>query len=153
MTAKEYEKKTEEFLTPILERKGLKLWDVVFEKEGKEYYLTAYIDKPGGVTVDDCEEVSREMNEILDREDYIKEAYTFVVSSPGLDRPLKRERDFINSIGREVEIKTYKAIDGMKEFTGVLKAFDKDTVTVDEGSSQRVFNRKDISMIRLAFEI
>ncbi len=153
MTAKEYEKKTEEFLTPILEKKGLKLWDVVFEKEGKEYYLTAYIDKPGGVTVDDCEEVSREMNEILDREDYIKENYTFVVSSPGLDRPLKRERDFINSVGREVEIKTYKAIDGMKEFTGVLKAFDKDTVTVDEGSSQRVFNRKDISMIRLAFEI
>ena len=93
------------------------------------------------------------MNEILDREDYIKEAYTFVVSSPGLDRPLKRERDFINSIGRSVEIKTYKAIDGMKEFTGVLKAFDKDTVTVDEGSSQRVFDRKDISMIRLAFEI
>ncbi len=153
MTAKEYEKKTEEFLTPILERKGLKLWDVVFEKEGKEYYLSAYIDKPGGVTVDDCEEVSREMNEILDREDYIKENYTFVVSSPGLDRPLKRERDFINSVGREVEIKTYKAIDGMKEFTGLLKAFDKDTVTVDEGSSQRVFNRKDISMIRLAFEI
>ena len=153
MTAKEYEKKTEEFLTPILERKGLKLWDVVFEKEGKEYYLSAYIDKPGGVTVDDCEEVSREMNEILDREDYIKENYTFVVSSPGLDRPLKRERDFINSVGRDVEIKTYKAIDGMKEFTGVLKAFDKDTVTVDEGSSQRVFNRKDISMIRLAFEI
>ena len=153
MTAKEYEKKTEEFLAPILEKKGLKLWDVVFEKEGKEYYLSAYIDKPGGVTVDDCEEVSREMNEILDREDYIKEAYTFVVSSPGLDRPLKRERDFINSVGREVEIKTYKAIDGMKEFTGVLKAFDKDTVTVDEGSSQRVFNRKDISMIRLAFEI
>lgn len=153
MTAKEYEKKTEEFLAPILEKKGLKLWDVVFEKEGKEYYLSAYIDKPGGVTVDDCEEVSREMNEILDREDYIKENYTFVVSSPGLDRPLKRERDFINSVGREVEIKTYKAIDGMKEFTGVLKAFDKDTVTVDEGSSQRVFNRKDISMIRLAFEI
>ena len=153
MTAKEYEKKTEEFLTPILEKKGLKLWDVVFEKEGKEYYLSAYIDKPGGVTVDDCEEVSREMNEILDREDYIKENYTLVVSSPGLDRPLKRERDFINSVGREVEIKTYKAIDGMKEFTGVLEAFDKDTVTVDEGSSQRVFNRKDISMIRLAFEI
>ena len=153
MTAKEYEKKTEEFLTPILEKKGLKLWDVVCEKEGKEYYLSAYIEKPGGVTVDDCEEVSREMNEILDREDYIKEAYTFVVSSPGLDRPLKRERDFINSIGRSVEIKTYKAIDGMKEFTGVLKAFDKDTVTVDEGSSQRVFDRKDISMIRLAFEI
>ncbi|MQN00640.1 MAG: ribosome maturation factor RimP [Lachnospiraceae bacterium] len=153
MSAKEYERKTEEFITPILERKGLSLWDVVFEKQGKEYYLTAYIDKPGGVTVDDCEEVSREMNEILDREDYIRENYTFVVSSPGLDRPLKRERDFINSIGREVEIKTYKAIDGTKEFTGVLKAYDQDTVTVDEGGGDRVFDRKDIAMIRLAFEI
>lgn len=153
MSAKEYEKKTEEFLMPILEKKGLSLWDVVFEKEGKEYYLSAYIDKPGGITVNDCEEVSREMNEILDREDYIKENYTFLVSSPGLDRPLKRERDFMNSIGRQVEIKTYKAIDGYKEFTGTLVAYDKDTVTVDEGDGERVFNRKDISMIRLAFEI
>ena len=153
MSAKEYEKKTEEFLMPILEEKGLSLWDVVFEKEGKEYYLSAYIDKPGGITVNDCEEVSREMNEILDREDYIKENYTFVVSSPGLDRPLKRERDFMNSIGRQVEIKTYKAIDGYKEFTGTLVAYDKDTVTVDEDDGERVFNRKDISMIRLAFEI
>ena len=153
MSAKEYEKKTEEFLMPILEKKGLSLWDVVFEKEGKEYYLSAYIDKPGGITVNDCEEVSREMNEILDREDYIKENYTFVVSSPGLDRPLKRERDFMNSIGRQVEINTYKAIDGYKEFTGTLVAYDKDTVTVDEGDGERVFNRKDISMIRLAFEI
>ncbi len=153
MSAKEYEKKTEEFLMPILEKKGLSLWDVVFEKEGKEYYLSAYIDKPGGITVNDCEEVSREMNEILDREDYIKENYTFVVSSPGLDRPLKRERDFMNSIGRQVEIKTYKAIDGYKEFAGTLVAYDKDTVTVDEGDGERVFNRKDISMIRLAFEI
>ncbi|MDD6551412.1 MAG: ribosome maturation factor RimP [Lachnospiraceae bacterium] len=153
MSAKEYEKKTEEFLMPILEKKGLSLWDVVFEKEGKEYYLSAYIDKPGGITVNDCEEVSREMNEILDREDYIKENYTFVVSSPGLDRPLKRERDFMNSIGRQVDIKTYKAIDGYKEFTGTLVAYDKDTVTVDEGDGERTLNRKDISMIRLAFEI
>ena len=153
MKASEYEKKTEELITPILESKGLSLWDVVFEKEGKEYYLSAYIDKPGGVTVNDCEDVSREMNEILDREDYIKENYTFVVSSPGLDRPLKRERDFINSIGREVEIKTYKAIDGYKEFTGVLTAYDKDTVTIDEDDGERIFQRKDISMIRLAFEL
>lgn len=153
MKASEYEKKTEELITPILESKGLSLWDVVFEKEGKEYYLSAYIDKPGGVTVNDCEDVSREMNEILDREDYIKENYTFVVSSPGLDRPLKRERDFINSIGREVEIKTYKAIDGYKKFTGVLTAYDKDTVTIDEDDGERIFQRKDISMIRLAFEL
>ena len=148
-----YEARTEELITPILERMDFELVDVEYVKEGGTWYLRAYIDKPGGITVNDCEEVSREMNEILDREDYIKENYTFVVSSPGLDRPLKRERDFMNSIGRQVEIKTYKAIDGYKEFTGTLVAYDKDTVTVDEGDGERVFNRKDISMIRLAFEI
>ena len=118
MSAKEYEEKTIGFLQPILDELGLRLWDVVFSKEGKEYYLSAFIDKPGGVNVEDCEAVSSRMNEILDREDYIKEPYTFVVSSPGLDRPLKRERDFMNSVGRDVELRTYKAIDGMKEFRG-----------------------------------
>lgn len=152
MSAKEYEEKTIGYLTPILDELGLSLWDVVFSREGREYYLSAFIDKPGGVTVADCEAVSGRMNEILDREDYITEPYTFVVSSPGLDRPLKRERDFANSIGRDVEIKTYRAIDGMKEFTGVLRSYDKDTVTVDCDGEERTFNRKEISMIRLAFD-
>lgn len=153
MSAKEYEKKTEELITPILKARGLSLWDVVFEKEGKEYFLSAYIDKPGGITVNDCEDVSREMNELLDKEDFIREPYTFVVSSPGLDRPLKRERDFLNSVGREVDVRTYRAIDGYKEFTGTLKAYDKDTVTIEEGDGEITFQRKDISMIRLSFEI
>ena len=152
MSAKEYEEKTIGFLQPILDELGLKLWDVVFSKEGKEYYLSAFIDKPGGVNVNDCEAVSSRMNEILDREDYIKEPYTFVVSSPGLDRPLKRERDFMNSVGRDVELRTYRAIDGQKEFSGVLKAYDKDTVTIDTGDKEQVFSRKDISLIRLAFD-
>ncbi|MDD6381060.1 MAG: ribosome maturation factor RimP [Lachnospiraceae bacterium] len=152
MSAKEYEEKTIGFLQPILDELGLKLWDVVFSKEGKEYYLSAFIDKPGGVNVNDCEAVSSRMNEILDREDYIKEPYTFVVSSPGLDRPLKRERDFMNSVGRDVELRTYRAIDGQKEFSGFLKAYDKDTVTIDTGDREQVFSRKDISLIRLAFD-
>ena len=92
------------------------------------------------------------MNEILDREDYIKEPYTFVVSSPGLDRPLKRERDFMNSVGRDVELRTYKAIDGMKEFRGILKGYDRDSVTIDTGDKEQTFSRKDISLIRLAFD-
>lgn len=152
MGAKEYEEKTIGYLSPILDELGLSLWDVVFSKEGKEYYLSAFIDKPGGVTVNDCEAVSSRMNEILDREDYISEPYTFVVSSPGLDRPLKRERDFMNSVGREVELKTYRAIDGHKEFSGVLKSYDKDSVTISNDDDERVFSRKDISMIRLAFD-
>ena len=152
MSAKEYEEKTIGFLQPILDELGLKLWDVVFSKEGKEYYLSAFIDKPGGVNVEDCEAVSCRMNEILDREDYIKEPYTFVVSSPGLDRPLKRERDFMNSVGRDVELRTYKAIDGMKEFRGILKGYDKDSVTIDTGDKEQTFSWKDISLIRLAFD-
>ena len=127
MSAKEYEEKTIGFLQPILDELGLKLWDVVFSKEGKEYYLSAFIDKPGGVNVEDCEAVSSRMNEILDREDYIKEPYTFVVSSPGLDRPLKRERDCMNSD-------------------------DRDSVTIDTGDKEQTFSRKDISLIRLAFD-
>lgn len=152
MSAKEYEEKTIEYLAPILEELGLRLWDVVFSKEGKEYYLSAFIDKDGGVTVQDCEAVSSRMNEILDREDYIREPYTFVVSSPGLDRPLKRERDFMNSLGREVDIRTYRALDGQKEFSGTLKSYDKDTVTVDTADGEQTFQRKEISVIRLAFD-
>ncbi|MDY6352475.1 MAG: ribosome maturation factor RimP [Lachnospiraceae bacterium] len=152
MNAREYEEKTIGFITPILEELSLSLWDVVFEKEGREYSLSVYIDKPGGVTVDDCEAVSSRMNEILDREDYIREPYTFVVSSPGLDRELVRERDFINARGRKVLIHTYRSIGGEKEFTGVLKDFDKDSVTIDTGEEKQKFLRRDISLIRLAFD-
>ena len=88
-----YESKTEELIQPILQRMGFELVDVEYVKEGQEYYLRAYIDKPGGITIDDCVAVSREMNELLDELDYISGTYTFEVSSPGLGRPLKKEKD------------------------------------------------------------
>jgi ribosome maturation factor RimP len=149
MAAKEYEKKTEEFILPIVERMGFELWDVEYVKEGKEHYLRAYIDKPGGITINDCVAVSREMNEILDREDYIPEEYIFEVSSPGLDRPLKKERDFERSIGKRVELHTYRAIDGSKDFSGELVDYNDDQVTIKDDNSQQVFERKDIAQIRL----
>ena len=97
-----YETRTEELITPILDRMNFELVDVEYVKEGGTWYLRAYIDKEGGITVNDCEAVAREMNEILDREDFVEDSYVFEVSSPGLGRPLKKEKDYIRSmeIGR-----------------------------------------------------
>lgn len=152
MTKRElYEQRTEELLRPILEELGFELVDVEYVKEGGNMYLRAYIDKEGGITVDDCEAVSRRMSDILDIEDYIEESYIFEVSSPGLGRPLKKEKDYIRSMGKELEIRTYRAINREKEFYGILKAYDADTVTIEtEDGTELVFAREDIALIRLA---
>ena len=148
-----YESKTESLIQPILDRMGFELVDVEYVKEGQEFYLRAYIDKPGGITIDDCVAVSREMNEPLDEHDYISGTYTFEVSSPGLGRPLKKEKDYIRSMGKELEIRTYKAIDKQKEFYGILTAYDESTVTiVTEEEQTLIFNKSDIALIRLAFD-
>ena len=117
-----YIEKTREFITPILENKGFELYDIEYVKEGQDYFLRVYIEKPGGITIDDCVEVSREMNEILDREDYIKDAYTFEVSSPGLLRPFKIDKDYERALNEDVEIHTFKPVDKQKEFIGTLKS-------------------------------
>ena len=152
MTKREmYEQRTEQLLLPVLEELRFELVDVEYVKEGSVWYLRAYIDKEGGITVNDCEAVAREMNEILDREDFIPDSYTFEVSSPGLGRPLKKEKDFVRNIGKDVEIRTYRSIDRSKEFVGTLKAYDKDSVTItDENGSDRTFLRTDIALIRQA---
>ena len=148
----QYEKKTEELIVPILDAKGFELVDVEYVKEGQDYFLRAYIDKPGGITIDDCVAVSREMNVLLDELDYVDGAYTFEVSSPGLGRPLKKPRDYERSMGEEVEIRTYKAMDGSKEFYGILKAYDDSTVTIQSEEEEITFNKSDIALIRLAFD-
>lgn len=148
-----YEARTEELMTPILNRMHFELVDVEYVKEGGTWYLRAYIDKEGGITVNDCEAVAREMNEILDREDYIEESYVFEVSSPGLGRPLKKEKDYIRSMGKELEIRTYRAINREKEFYGILKAYDETTVTIEmENGEEMTFEKSDIALIRLAFD-
>ena len=147
----QYEQQTEELLLPIIERNGFELVDVEYVKEAGTWYLRAYIDKPGGITVDDCEVVSRAFSDILDVKDYIEDTYIFEVSSPGLGRPLKKEKDFARSIGEEVEIRTYRAIDRQKEFIGILVEYDKDTVTIEyEDETTQKFERNDIALIRLA---
>ncbi len=147
------ETQAEELLRPVLDSLGLELYDVEYVKEAGNYYLRAYIDKEGGVTIDDCEAVSRAYSPKLDEKNFIDDAYTLEVSSPGLGRPLRRERDFEKSVGKEIEIHTYKAVDGNKIFFGTLTAYDRTTVTIrEENGNERTFGRQDLSMIRLAFD-
>ena len=149
----DYENRTEELLTPIAEVSQVEIYDVEYVKEAGNWYLRAYIDKPGGITVDDCEVVNRELGDLLDRDDFIDDSYILEVSSPGLGRPLKKERDFIRSKGEEVEIRTYRMVDRQKEFRGVLKAWDRDTVTIEtEDGQEQIFDRDNIALIRLAFD-
>lgn len=148
-----YEQKTEEILQPIVEEHGFELVDVEYVKEGSNWYLRAYIDKPGGITVNDCETVSRKLSDILDEKDYIDDAYILEVSSPGLGRPLKKEKDFKRSLGEEVEIRTYRMVEKQKEFTGILKDYDDTTVTIEmENGTEKTFEKSNIALIRLAFD-
>lgn len=154
MSRKEmYETQTETLILPILEKNQFELVDVEYVKEGGIWYLRAYIDKEGGITVNDCELVAREMNEILDREDYIEDSYIFEVSSPGLGRPLKKEKDYARSMGKELEIRTYRAIDKKKEFYGILTDYDEKKVTIQtEEGEILTFAKTEIALIRLAFD-
>ena len=148
-----YEQKTEELLVPIIEEYQFELVDVEYVKEGGTWYLRAYIDKEGGITVDDCELVSRRMSQLLDEKDYIEDSYVFEVSSPGLGRPLKKEKDYARSIGKELEIRTYRAINKEKEFYGILKYYDESTVTIEmEDETEMTFAKAEIALIRLAFD-
>ena len=148
----EYEQKTEAILTPIVESRGFELVDVEYVREAGCWYLRGYIDKPGGITVNDCEDVSRAFSDILDEQDFIEDSYIMEISSPGLDRPLKKEKDFKRSLGKLVEIRTYRPIEKQKEFCGILNAYDSNSVTIDEDGTERTFDKKDIALIRLAIE-
>ncbi|MGN1170090.1 MAG: ribosome maturation factor RimP, partial [Lachnospiraceae bacterium] len=152
MAKRDYESRTEELLTPIAEAAGVSVYDVEYVKEGSEWYLRCYIDKPDGVTIQDCETVSRALSDRLDEEDYITDAYILEVSSPGLGRTLKKDKHLAKSIGQEVELKTYKPIEKQKEFSGVLRAFDQDTVTIETQTGEIQFDRSDVALIRLALD-
>ena len=146
-----YESRTEDLIMPIIEEMNFELVDVEYIKEGGTWYLRAYIDKDGGITVNDCEAVARQMNEILDAEDFIPDSYVFEVSSPGLGRPLKKEKDYIRNLDKEVEIRTYRAINKCKEFYGILKEYDADSVTIQTEEQEVLkFQKNEIALIRQA---
>jgi ribosome maturation factor RimP len=123
---------------------------VEYVKEGANFYLRVYADKEGGINIDDCVAISRALEEKLDEDDFISDAYILEVSSPGLGRPLKKEKDFKRSIGKEIDIKLYKAIDKQKEFTGVLTSYTPDEIVLNIDGEAHTFDRKDLALIRLA---
>ena len=147
-----YESKTEALLKPIAEEKGVEIYDVEYVKEGADWYLRAYIDKPEGVNIQDCENVSRALSDALDKDDFIEDAYILEVSSPGLGRTLKKDKHLEKSLGLEVELKTFKPIEKCKEFAGELKAFDADSITIETENGEMKFSRSDVALIRLAFD-
>ena len=153
MSIKEtYEARTEEILLPIAQKHNVEIYDVEYVKEGSEYYLRAYIDKPEGVNINDCENVSRALSDALDEADFILEAYILEVSSPGLGRTLKKDRHFEKSIGQDVEIKLFKAVEGCKEYEGTLTGFDAESITISTEEKEQTFSRSDIAIIRLALD-
>lgn len=147
-----YEKRTEELLMPIAEANHVDIYDIEYVKEGSDWYLRAYIDKEGGVTINDCEAVSRALSDELDRADFVEDAYILEVSSPGLGRTLKKDKHLQKSLLQEVELKTYKPVCGSKEFAGILKAFDEKTVTILSEDEEKVFDRTDVATIKLALD-
>ncbi|HCJ06895.1 MAG: ribosome maturation factor RimP [Lachnospiraceae bacterium] len=156
MTKKQIETTCEELVLPIIEENGFELVDVEYVKEGSNYYLRVYADKPGGITIDDCVLVSRALNPKLDAyEKEFKDAYILEVSSPGLLRPLKKDKDFARNLGKMVEIKLFKPLadNKVKEFEAELKEFDDKNITVIMEDDQEVqIERSNLALIRLAFE-
>ena len=149
----EIEAYAESLFLPITQKHGFELVDGEYVKEAGSWYLRVYIDKEGGIAVDDCEVVSREADPILDTDDCIEESYILEVSSPGLGRPLKKDKDFARSIGEEVEVRLFRAVEGCKEYTGLLNAYDKTTVTLMlEDEKTLVLERSNIALIRLALD-
>ena len=148
-----YEAKAEDLVLPIVEANNFELVDVEYVKEAGTWYLRIYIDKEGGININDCELVSRAFSEILDKEDPIEDAYILEVSSPGLGRPLKKDKDFQRNLGEEVEVRSYKPINKQKEFVGLLDAWDKESVTLQlESGEMLTIARADIALIRQYIE-
>ena len=153
MNVKEtYEARTEKLLEPIVSSLGIETVDVEYVKEGADYYLRAYIDKEGGITVDDCEKVSRTLEAELDKEDFIPNAYILEVSSPGLGRQLKKEKHFLRSIGKEVDVRLYKPLEGVKEFTGILKNYDNEKFIFEKEGKDVELELSAISKLNLHFD-
>ena len=143
------EEKVESLVSKTINDLGYSIYDIMYVKEGKDYYLRIFIDSPKGIDLNDCEKVSNEINELLDQADYIKEQYFLEVSSPGVERILRKDSHLAQNIGKQVEAKLYKKDEnGNKNYIGELKAFDNDTITIDEFK----FDRKNIAQLKTVFD-
>lgn len=138
---------------PVAEAQGCELWDVEYVREAGQWYLRVYIDKPGGVSIDDCEAVSRALDPILDEADPIEQSYTFEVSSAGAERSLKRPSDFERFMGSLVEVRLYTAVDGVKQAVGHLKGYDAGNVTVEVAGREITYEKDKVANVRLRIEL
>lgn len=136
----------------VCDELGYELVDVEYVKEKSDYYLRIFIHKQGGVSLDDCQLMSESLSSVLDEKDIIDNPYYLEVSSPGLDRPLKTDRDLERNIGKEIEVSLYKAINNQKTFEGQLLSYDKDTIVIESLDGKKQIDRKDISIIRLTIK-
>ena len=143
----------ESLARPVVEGFGLTLWDVEYVKEGGQWYLRLYLDREDGVTIEDCEAVSRAMDPILDREDPIPDAYIFEVASAGAERTLRRPSDFEAYKGHLVEVRTFKPIDGAKQFLGNLVGEESGAVTIEANGETLRFEKKDVALVRLRITV
>lgn len=151
MAGNNIEIKVEELLKPIIEKLQYDLYDVIYEKEGKDYYLRIIIDKPEGIDINDCEKVNNEINDILDEADYIKNQYFLEVSSPGLERILRKEKHFQSQIGKEISVKLFKPINKQKELIGTLVEYNKEGLTIKVDDTTIKIDSKDIAVTKTIF--
>ena len=144
--------RVEAFARPIVEANGCKLWDVEYVREGSERYLRVYIDKDGGIDIDDCERIHRAIDPVLDAEDPIQESYHFEVCSAGLERSLKRPGDFQQFMGSPILVKLYRPRNGLKEIPGVLRGYEDGKITVEAGKETITFEKSEVALVRLRVE-
>lgn len=147
------EERVEKLITSKVEELGYSLYDVQYAKEGKDYFLRIFIDKPDGIDLNDCEKVSDGVNSLLDEADYIKEQYFLEVSSPGIERLLRKDKHLQSAIEKEIEINLFKSVNGKKQFVGILKQFDDEKIVVSETESNEEIEieRKNISLVKEKF--
>lgn len=145
------EEKTEGLIKNKVEELGYSLYDVYYVKEGKDYFLRVIIDNVEGINLEDCEKVSNAINPILDEADYIKEQYFLEVSSPGIEKVLRKEKHFEEALEKEVEISLFKPLDGQKIFSGILKGFDKENIKIETENMEKQIDRKNIALIKTKY--
>lgn len=151
MAENNIESKVSKLLEEKILNMGYELYDVRYEKEGKDYYLRIIIDKPSGIDINDCEIVNNEINDILDEADYIKEQYFLEVSSPGIERVLRKEKHFLKQIGNEISIKLFKPIDKQKEIIGTLEEYNNNEITIKQNSETIRIDLKNIAIAKTVF--
>ena len=152
MAGESIESKVQNLLEPIIQNLGYELYDVLYIKEGKDYYLRIVIDKESGIDINDCEKVNDAINDVLDEADYIKDQYFLEVSSPGVERLLRKEKHFEKQIGNKISVKLFKAIENQKEIVGILKSYNQDELIIEQENKEMRIEVKDIAIAKTVFD-